>query len=130
MIVADASVLVPALVDDGGAGALARERLLASDVHVPELADVEVLSVVRREVLAGRLAAARGAAALQDFADLILERYPHRPLLARAWQLRDSVSAYDAQYVALAELLDAPLVTADGRLSRAAGLRCPIDLLG
>ncbi len=129
MIVADASVLVPALVDEGGAGALARERLLASDVHVPELADVEVLSVVRRGVLAGRLTAGRGAEALQDWADLAVERHPHLPLLPRAWQLRGAVSAYDAQYVALAELLDAPLVTADGRLSRAPGLRCSVDLL-
>ena len=129
MIVADASVLVPALVDDGGSGALARERVLAAEVHVPALADVEVLSVVRRGVLAGRLTPERGAAALQDYADLALERYPHLPLLGRAWQLRDSVSAYDAQYVALAELLDVPLVTADGRLARAPGLRCPVDLL-
>ena len=129
MIVADASVLVPALVDDGGSGALARERILAAEVHVPALADVEVLSVVRRGVLAGRLTPERGAAALQDYADLAVERYPHLPLLGRAWQLRDSVSAYDAQYVALAELLDVPLVTADGRLARAPGLRCPVDLL-
>jgi predicted nucleic acid-binding protein len=129
VIVADASVLVPALVDDGGSGALARERILAAEVHVPALADVEVLSVVRRGVLAGRLTPERGAAALQDYADLAVERYPHLPLLGRAWQLRDSVSAYDAQYVALAELLDVPLVTADGRLARAPGLRCPVDLL-
>ena len=129
MIVADASVLVPALVDDGGSGALARERLLASDVHVPVLADVEVLSAVRRAVLAGRLPARRGAEAVQDWSELTVERYPHLPLLARAWQLRDAVSAYDAQYVALAELLDVPLVTAAGRLARAPGLRCTVDLL-
>jgi predicted nucleic acid-binding protein len=129
VIVADASVLVPALVDEGGAGALARERLLASDVHVPELADVEVLSVVRGAVLAGRLSPGRGAEALQDWSDLAVERHPHLPLLPRAWQLRDAVSAYDAQYVALAELLDARLLTAEGRLSRAPGLRCAVDLL-
>ncbi|WP_448641682.1 type II toxin-antitoxin system VapC family toxin [Geodermatophilus sp. URMC 63] len=129
MIVADASVLVPALVDDGGSGALARERLLGSDVHVPALADVEVLSVVRRAVLAGRLPVRRGAEAVQDWSELTVERYPHLPLLARAWELRDSVSAYDAQYVALAELLEVPLVTGDGRLARAPGLRCTVDLL-
>jgi predicted nucleic acid-binding protein len=129
VIVADASVLVPALVDEGGAGALARERLLTSDIALPELADVEVLSVIRREVLAGRLTRERGVDALQDYADLAAERFSHRPLLARAWELRDSVSAYDAQYVALAELLDAPLVTADGRLARAPGLRCPVEFL-
>jgi predicted nucleic acid-binding protein len=116
-------------VDDGSAGALARERLLASDLHVPELADVEVLSVIRREVLAGRLTPERGAAALQDHAVLAVERYPHHPLLPRGWQLRHAVSAYAAQYVALAELLGATLVTADPRLSRAPGLRCPVDVL-
>lgn len=129
MIVADASVLVAALLDEAGAGALARERLLAHDVHVPQLADVEVLSAVRRMVINGVLSPERGAAALEDLAVLEMERYDHRALLPRAWQLRDAVSAYDAVYVALAELLEAPLVTADGRLSRAPGLRCAVDLL-
>jgi predicted nucleic acid-binding protein len=129
VIVSDASVLVLALLDEGGAGALARERLLASDIAVPELADVEVLSVVRREVLAGRLSSQRGAGALQDYTDLAVARYAHQPLMARAWELRDTVSAYDAQYVVLAEFLDAALVTADGRLARASGPRCPIHLL-
>jgi predicted nucleic acid-binding protein len=130
VIVADASVLVTALVDEGGEGALARERLLAEDVHVPELADVEVLSAVRRRVLSGHLAAERGAAALVDYADLPLERYPHQPLLAGAWRLRSSVSAYDAQYASLTELLGTALVTADARLARAPGLRCEVHLLG
>jgi predicted nucleic acid-binding protein len=129
VIVADASVLVLGLVDEGGAGALARERLVASDVAVPELADVEVLSVVRREVLAGRMTRERAAGALQDYADLAVERFSHRPLMARAWELRESVTASDAQYVALAELLDAALVTADRRLARSPGLRCPVDVL-
>ena len=70
MIVADASVLVPALVDDGSAGALARERLLGSDVHAPELVDVEVLSVVRREVLGGRLTRERCLLCLSSSAAL------------------------------------------------------------
>lgn len=129
MIVADASVLVAALLDEASAGALARERLLAHDVHVPELADVEVLSALRRQVLSGSIPAQRGAAALQDYADLVLDRVSHLPLLPRAWQLRDTVAAYDAQYVALAELLDIPLVTADIRLARASGLHCDVDLL-
>lgn len=129
MIVVDASVLAPALVDDGGDGALARERLATAEIHLPELADVEILSVIRRRVLAGQLPVERGAAALQDYADLAVERYPHLALLPRAWQLRDAVSAYDAQYVVLAELLDAPLLTADAALSRAPGLRCRVELL-
>jgi predicted nucleic acid-binding protein len=122
-------VLVPALVDEGSAGALARERLLGSDVHAPELADVEVLSVVRRQVLGGRLTRERGTAALEDYPELALERHAHLRLLARAWELRNSVSAHDGQYVALAELLGVPLVTGDERLSRAPGLRCAVDLL-
>ena len=130
MIVADASVLVPALVDDGSAGALARERLLGSDVHAPELADVEVLSVVRREVLGGRITPERGTAALEDYAELALERHSHLLLLARAWELRDAVSAYDGTYVALAELLGASMVTGDRRLSRAPGVRCPVSVIG
>jgi predicted nucleic acid-binding protein len=129
VIVVDASVLVLALIDEGGSGALARERLLDSDIAVPELADVEVLSVVRRQVLAGRLTAERGAGALQDYADLAVERFSPQPLMARAWALRHSLSAHDAQYVALAELLDTALITADGRLARAPGPRCPVDLL-
>jgi len=129
VIVADASVLVLALLDAGSAGVLARERLLTHDVHVPELADVEVLSALRRGVLTGSLLPDRGVAALQDYADLTVERFPHLPLLPRAWELRDTVSAYDAQYVALAEFLGAPLVTADARLSRASGLRCVTDVL-
>jgi predicted nucleic acid-binding protein len=129
VIVPDVSILVPALVDQGGSGALAREWLAAHDAHVPELADVEVLSVLRRLVARGELAPDRGVVALDDYRDLGLERFPHLPLLARAWQLRDAVTAYDAQYVALAEILDVPLVTADRRLSRAPGLRCPVEVL-
>ncbi len=129
MIVADASVLAAALIDEGAPGALARERLLADAVGVPELADVEVLSVLRRQVLGGRLTATRGGVALQDYTDLALDRYPHLVLLAGAWRVRDNVSAYHAQYVALAELLDVTLLTADGRLARAPRLPCRVDLL-
>lgn len=129
MIVADSSVIAAALVDEGSPGALARERLLSHDVNVPELADVEVMAVIRRHVQRGLLSPLRGAAAMQDYADLRLERFAHLPLLPRAWQLRDTVTAYDAQYVALAEFLDVPLVTAVGRLSRASGLRCQVELL-
>ena len=64
-----------------------------------------------------------------DYAELALERHPHLLLLARAWEFRNSVIAHDTQYVALAELLDVPLVTGDERLSRAPGLRCAVDLL-
>ena len=129
MIVADASVLVTALLDEGAFGALAREHLAAADIHVPALADVEVLSAARRQVLAGHIPPSRGTALLRDYADLVLVRHDHLALLPRAWALRDAVSGYDAQYVVLAEILRATLVTADARLGRAPGLRCQVDVL-
>ena len=129
MIVVDASVLVTALVDEGASGALARERTASADLHVPHLTDVEVLSALRWRVLAGRLERGRAASVMRDYTALHLERYPHGVLLPRAWELRDTLTAYDAQYVALAELLDAPLVTCDGPLARAPGPRCRIELL-
>lgn len=129
MIVADASVVVTALIDDGGPGALSREVLLADDVHVPELLDVEVLSAVRRQVLSGALTAERGDAAVVDLLDLTAERYPHAAFIGRAWQLRANVSAYDAVYVALAEALACLLVTGDARLAAAPGPRCEVRLL-
>ncbi|MGH3980131.1 MAG: type II toxin-antitoxin system VapC family toxin [Pseudonocardiaceae bacterium] len=125
MIVPDASVVVPALVDAGGSGALAREVFAADgDLHAPHLLDIEVASVLRRHAMAGILAPARVEAALVDLDDLAVTRYPHLGLLPRVWQLRANLSAYDAAYVALAESLGATLVTADGRLGRAPGLCC------
>ena len=129
MIVAHASVVVTALVDDAGPGALAREVLLAEDVHAPELLAVEVLSAVRRQVLRGALDVARADAVIGDLLDLAVEQYPHLPLLRRAWQLRASVSAYDAVYVALAEALRCVLVTADARLASAPGPECDVRVL-
>ncbi len=129
MIVVDASVLSPALADRGAHGRVARSRLLGERLAAPQLIDLQVVSVVRRALLARRLDARRASLALRDLADLPLHRAPHPPLLARVWELRDTVAAYDAAYVALAELLDATLLTADARLSRASGPRCPIELL-
>ena len=129
MIVADASALVLALMDDQAPGAVARERLEGQVMAAPHLVDVEVLSALRWRVLAGKTSRQRAEEALEDFSDLALERYPHVVLRPRSWELRETLTAYDAQYVALAELLDAPLVTADGPLSRAPGPRCRIDLL-
>jgi len=130
VIVLDASVVVPALVDQAGSGALAREVLTAdSDLHAPHLLDVEVASVLRRHARCGLLAPARAAAALTDLDDLALTRYPHVGLLPRIWQLRENLSAYDATYAALAESLSATLLTADRGLGRAPGLRCPVRLL-
>ncbi len=130
MIVVDASVLAPALADDGPDGDLARQRLRGERLTAPEVIDLEVTSVLRRGAAAGRLASRRADLALQDLVDLPLRRAPHRPLLARCWQLRHTVSPYDAAYVALAEALGLVLLTADRRLSQAPGLTCQVDVVG
>lgn len=130
MIVVDASVLVTALIDDGSDGDVARARLRTETLTAPELLDLEVTSVLRRLHAAGDVTARRAEVALVDLADLPLRRVSHRPLLARCWELRDNVTPYDASYVALAEAMDCPLVTADRRLAAAAGPRCRFEVLG
>lgn len=91
----------------------------AESLHAPELLDLEVAQALRRFERAEILDAARAANALQDLADLPLERYSHRLLLPRAWELRPNLTVYDAVYVALAELLEAPLLTGDASLAKA-----------
>ncbi len=130
MIVADASVVVAALLSGSGAGARARERLrLDPDLHVPHLLDVEVLTALRRRVRLGQTDLELATQAREDLGDLAALRWDHEPLLGRAWELRENVTAYDAVYVALAEALEALLITADARLGRTAGVACPIDVL-
>jgi len=100
----------------------------AEGLHLPHLAIVETASVLRGWHLSRQVEAARAAAALTDLADFPASRWPAEPLLARIWELRDNLSAYDATYVALAEELDAMLLTGDRRLARGArsSARCPI----
>jgi predicted nucleic acid-binding protein len=129
MIVVDASVLAPALADDGSGGDRARARLAGETIAAPELIDVEVVSVVRRAARAGRMEERRSAQALADLAALPLRRAPHLPLLERVWELRENLTVYDAAYVALAEAIGAPLLTADSALVDAPGARCPVELL-
>ena len=85
--------------------------------------------MIRRLLRAGQLDVRRAELALTDLVELPLRRAPHRPLLARCWELRQNVTIYDAAYIALAELLDVVLLTADARLAKAPGLRCQLDLL-
>lgn len=99
-------------------------------LHAPHLIDLEVLQVLRRYVLHGDLAPGRAQEALDDLAALPLERYSHQPFGARVWELRHNLTAYDGAYVALAEALDAPLVTADGPLARSTGHRARVEVLG
>ena len=130
MIVVDASVLAPALADDGADGDRVRERLRGEQLTAPELIDLEVVSTLRRAARAGRLDDRRSGQVLTDLAVLPLRRVPHLPLLPRIWELRDNLTAYDAAYVALAEALNALLLTADRPLGRASGVRCQIEVLG
>ena len=129
MIVVDASVLAPALADDGPDGDRARARLLGDRLLAPELVDLEVASVWRRLARAGRLDARRVGLALADLAALPLERASHQSLVGRIWELRDALTPYDAAYVALAERLEVLLVTADRAMSRAPGIECQIEVL-
>ncbi len=129
MIVVDASVLAVALGDDGAEGSSARGAVADEVLAAPELVDLEVLSVWRRQVAAGKMTTRRAALAVSDLAALPLRRMSHRLVLQRCWELRHTVTVYDAAYIALAEALAIPLLTADARLSRAAGLRCEIKLV-
>jgi predicted nucleic acid-binding protein len=129
VIVVDASVLIEALLLTVAAPTV-RRRLFASGetLHAPHLIDVEVVQALRRYQLAGRLDAERGRVALAQLAAFPIRRYPHDALLPRVWALRANLTAYDAVYVALAEVLDAPLLTRDRRLAAAPGHRARVEL--
>ena len=129
MIVVDASVLATALGDDNDDGRRARARLSGERLSAPELIDLEVVSVFRRLCAADQLDQARADQALADLDALRLDRVLHRPLLRRCWELRHNVTVYDAAYIALAEIVDAPLVTADRRLASAPGATCVFEVL-
>ena len=130
MIVVDASVVANALADDGHDGDVARQRLVnATRLAAPDLVDVETVSVLRRRLRAGDLTARRFSVAVDDLADLPMLRLPTLPLMRRAYELRANVTADDATYVALAEQLDWVLLTADGRLARAPGIRCTVEVI-
>lgn len=131
MIVLDASAAVRLLLNVKEADRI-RERLDRSEesLHVPHLFDLEVTQTLRRYVLSGDVSDERGLSALADLSTMRLTRYPHMALVGRIWELKENVSAYDAAYVALAEALDAPLLTTDKRLSRAPGHNAEIELYG
>lgn len=130
MIIVDASALLEVLLQTPAAQAV-EDRLFAPGeaLHAPHLLDVEVAQVIRRYVAQGDLDAQTGEAALIDLADWPLRRYPHDVLLPRIWALRNNLTAYDATYVALAEALDAPLLTRDRRLAGATGHGARIEVV-
>jgi predicted nucleic acid-binding protein len=129
VIVVDASALLEVLLRTPAAAAVERRLFEPGEtLHAPHLIDVEVAQVVRRYMAAGAIEPDRGRAAFADLADFPLRRYPHAFLLSRVWELRDNLTAYDAVYVALAEALDASLVTRDRRLAAAAGRHTRTEL--
>jgi predicted nucleic acid-binding protein len=128
LIIADASFLVMALGDDGADGARARDRLRGEELAAPHLVDVEVTSVLRRSALNGTITVQRATQALQDLADLAIERVIHTTMLPRIWELRSNYTSYDACYVAVAELFHAPLLTYDARMASAPGARCTFEV--
>jgi predicted nucleic acid-binding protein len=125
LIVADASAVVAALLHQGQA----REMLSNTPCHAPHLLDLEVASVLRRLCLGGQLESGHGAVLLEVLGRLGIRRHGCTGLLGRIWQLRNNLTTYDAAYFALAEVLDCPLLTADGKLSNAAPSTCVIHLV-
>ena len=129
MLVIDASVLAVALLDDGQDGDTVRDRLRGEQLAAPALIDLEVASVWRGLARGGHLDSRRVELALADLQELPMQRVQPNPLLFRCWELRDNLTIYDAAYVALAETLQAPLLTGDRRLSRSTGPRCTFEVI-
>lgn len=126
----DASVVVTAISVAGADGERSRNRLIeGTDLHAPDLLDLEVLSVLRRRARSGDIDERAAGSAVETLGELRLTRYPHLPLLPRVWTLRTNLSPYDAAYVALAEELGCPLVTGDRRIARAPGVGCVVEVL-
>ena len=126
--VVDASVLVAALVDTGSDGVWAEAALAERSLVGPDLLPAEVSNVLRRLEHAGRISTLEAASAHRDLLRIDVDLFPFAACADRIWALRNSLTSYDAWYVALAELFDCPLVTLDRRIGRAAGLKCDVVL--
>ena len=130
MIVLDASVALELVLRSARSQSVAaRIANPGETLHAPHVIDLEVAQVLRRFVRAGTLPERRAAKALGDFRDLPIVRYAHALLLDRIWELRPNATAYDAAYLALAEALNAPLLTVDRRLQGVPGLRARIEVV-
>jgi predicted nucleic acid-binding protein len=127
MVVADASAVVES-VAGGEVAPRLQARLRAEDIHAPFLVEIEAVQALRRLVREGYLSEDRATTARDHLDALPLVLYPHRPLMERIWELRDNHTAYDASYIALAEVLGAPLVTCDARLARSTGHGAVVEL--
>ncbi len=129
-VVCDASAVVAVLLDSGSAGRWAMARLTDADLFAPTLLPYECGNVIRRAELGGAISADQAAQAHADLLDLVVDLWPYDALATRMWELRANLSSYDAAYVALAEMLDVPLVTLDARIARAPGITCAISIPG
>ena len=130
MIVLDASAVVELLANSAAAPGIAEHVLAEGEsLHVPHLLDIEVAQVIRRLAAARQIDAARGRQALTDLADFPITRHPHDLFLSRIWELRHSMTAYDAVYIALAEALPATLLTRDRKLASATGHRAKVEVV-
>lgn len=125
-VVLDASAAVALLADSGPAGTWVEEAVGGAGLVAPDVLPFEAVNVLRRHVLAGTLDTGVAAQARVDLTALVPELYPYALVADRVWELRDHVTAYDAAYLALAELLALPLVTLDAQLAHVPGVRCPV----
>lgn len=126
-VVCDASAVVTVLLDAGGEGIWLADRLMQADWCAPALLPFECGDVFRRHQIGGLISADQAAQAHADLLDLPITLFPYEVVAHRVWQLRHTLSSYDASYVALAEALEAPLITLDRRLAKAPGLECIIE---
>ncbi len=125
-VVVDSSAIVALLLDAGEAGQWATAALDGADLAAPHLMRFEASNVIRRHELAQIITSEQAAQAHADLLDLDVELWPYDLLARRVWELRPNLSSYDASYVVVAELLGAPLITLDGGIGRAPGLRCAV----
>lgn len=130
MLIVDASCLYEVVADAARAEDVRRRLDGDQDVAAPHAIDAEVLGVIRRDLMLGRLDRTAAHQAVNDLRDFPVDRYGHRQLLLRAWDLRDRVRPWDALYVALAEALGGTLITLDERLTRVGGLECSVEVPG
>lgn len=129
MVVVDASCLFEVVARTARAPAVGARLAHEEDQAAPHLVDAEVLRVIRMRHLRGDLDGTAASLAVEDLAQWPGERFGHRALLPRGWELRSNVRSWDALYVALAEALRAPLLTMDARLAGAAGVRCAVEVV-
>jgi len=125
-IVCDASAVVALLLDGGADGRWATHELTGVQLVAPTLLAFEAADIIRRFELAGTVSSDQASQAHGDLVALAIEYWPYELLLPRAWELRHNLSSYDASYVSLAELIQAPLITLDLRIARAPNLRCTV----